>query len=126
MGSTQRKKPSSGRSASSRSKRKLASATTKALVNKSEHVKRQSLRLPAPVKASGTKKKHSTKSIGETPEVLRAPATDNSRPALDPTQMLAYWSPMALLLRQQRLLASMALNVMQSQRHWAQAFTRLA
>jgi hypothetical protein len=39
---------------------------------------------------------------------------------------MAFWSPMAVFLRQQTLLASMALKVIQSQRLWVQAFGRAA
>jgi hypothetical protein len=130
MSSAGRKTPSSARSGSSRSKRKLArsTSTTKALVNKVEHVKKQALKTAPPVRAagkvSGTRKKPSINGTGNTPEVLRTAATENSPPALGPMQILAFWSPMAVLLRQQTILASMVENIMQSQRHWTQAFSR--
>ena len=78
----------------------------------------------APGKEVGTNERLSGNGPGKTPEVLRTAANENLRPALSgPTQALAFWSPMAMLLRQQTLLASMALNVMQSQRLWAQAWS---
>ena len=131
MSSARRKTPSSARSGSSRSKRKLARSpsTTKALVNKAEHVKKQALK-PAPQfraagKVSETRKKPSINGTGKSPEVLRAAATKNSPPALGPMQILAFWSPMAELLRQQRLFTSMVLNVMQYQRHWTSSLQSL-
>jgi hypothetical protein len=51
----------------------------------------------------------------------------NAKPALAGlVQDLAFWSPMAVLMRQQTLFASMILNIMHSQRLWAQAFSRSA
>ena len=130
MGSTQRKKSSTARSKSGRTKRKPANSasTTKALVNKADHVKRQALKpspsVRAPRKEVGRNESLNTDGPGTTPEVLR---TANLRPALSGlTQALAFWSPMAVLLRQQSFLASMSLNVIQSQRFWAQAWTRSA
>ena len=38
---------------------------------------------------------------------------------------LMSFSPLAMLLRQQELLTSMMLNVMQTQQHWGRAFSRL-
>jgi hypothetical protein len=72
MSSSQRKKPSSPHSRSSRTKRKptKSASKTKALVTKAEHVRRQKLNSD---KASGTKKKSSNDGVGETLEVL-APA----------------------------------------------------
>ena len=131
MGSTQRKKSSTTRSKSGRTKRKPANSasTTKALVNKADHVRRQALKPGPSVRAPGkevdTNDRLSSNGPGKTPEGLRTAANENLRPALSgPTQALAFWSPMAVLLRQQTLLASMWLNVIQSQRHWAQAFSR--
>ena len=104
---------------------------TKALVNKADHVKKQALKpathVRAPGKGSGTHKKPSTDGTRNTSELLPTAENDNLRPApMGPTQALAFWSPMAMLLRQQTLLASMSLNVIQSQRLWAQAWTRSA
>jgi hypothetical protein len=61
-------------------------------------------------------------------EVRRTAATTEIlHPAIaGPTHVLAFWSPIAVLLRQQTLLTSMALHVMQSQRLWAQTFSRPA
>jgi hypothetical protein len=128
MGSTQRKKPSSPGSQSRHAKRKLANSASKAkaLVNKAEHVKKQAVKQAppqrAPRKASSTHKNASIIGPGNTPEALRSASNENLRPALSgPTQAMAFWSPMAVLLRQQTFLASMALNVIQSQRLWVQA-----
>jgi hypothetical protein len=133
MGSTQSKKRSTRRSQSHHAKRKLANSASeaKALVNKTEHVKKQAVKesLPrrTPRKAASTNKKSSTISPGNTAEALRSAANENLRPALSgPTQAMAFWSPMAVFLRQQTLLASMALKVIQSQRLWVQAFGRAA
>ena len=133
MGSTQRKKSSTTRSKSGRTKRKPANSasTTKALVNKADHIRRQALKpgpsVRAPGKEVGTNERLSSNGSSKTPEVLRTAANENLRPALSGLPpALAFWSPMAMLLRQQTLLASMALNVIQSQRLWAQAWTRSA
>ena len=81
----------------------------------------------APGKEVGTNERLSGNGPGKTPEVLRTAANENLRPALSQlTQALAFWSPMAVLLRQQSLLASISLNVIQSQRLWAQGWTRWA
>ena len=132
MGSTQRKKSSTTRSKSGRTKRKPANSasTTKALVNKADHVRRQALKpgpsVRAPGKEVGTNEELSSNGPGRTPEVLRTAANENLRSLSGPTQALAFWSPMAVLLRQQTLFASMALNVIQSQRLWAQVWRRAA
>ena len=133
MGSSQCKKSSTTRSKSGRTKRKPANSasTTKALVNKADHVKRQTLKPGPSVRTPGkeveTNEKLSSNGPGKPPEVLRTAANKNLRPALAGlTQALAFWSPMAVLLRQQSFLASMSLNVIQSQRFWAQAWTRSA
>ena len=135
MGSTQRKKSSTTLSKSGRTKRKPANSasTTKALVNKADHVRRQALKpgptVRAPGKEVGANKKltsNAPNAPGETPEVLRTAANENLRPALSGLMQALAWSPMAVLLRQQSLLASMSLNVIQSHRLWAQAWTRSA
>jgi hypothetical protein len=132
MGSTPRKKSSTTRSKSGRTKRKPANSpsTTKALVNKADHVRRQALKPGPSVRAPGKEvdtERLNSNGPGRTPEVLRAAANENLRPALSGlTQSLAFWSPMAALLRQQTLLASMSLNVIQSQRLWTQAWSRSA
>ena len=130
MGSTQRKKSSTTRSKSGRTKRKPASSrsTTKALVNKADHVRRQALKpgpsIRAPGKDVDTNERLSHNGPGKTPEVLRTAANENLRPVFSgPTRVLAFWSPMAVLLWQQTLFASIALNVIQSQRLWAQAWS---
>ena len=134
MGSTQRKKSSTTRSKSGRTKRKPANSpsTTKALVNKADHVRRQALKpgpsVRAPGREVGINERLSSNNPGTTPELLRTAAKNgNLRPALSGlTQALAFWSPMAVLLRQQTLMASMSLNVIQSQSLWAQAWSRWA
>ena len=132
MGSTQRKKSPTTRSQSRHAtKRKLSNSApkTKALLNKTEHVKKQAVK-QAPSRRAPRKASSAPASIigpGNTPEALRSAANENLRPVLSgPTQAGAFWSPMSVLLRQQTFLASMVLNVIQSQRLWMQTFTRPA
>jgi hypothetical protein len=132
MSSTQRKKPSTNRSGR-RAKRKLpkAASRTKPLAHRSEPVRKQSVKpnasALAPTKAPRTHNETRTgagdiRTTGET-----AATRENLQQAITvPTHVLAFWSPMAVLLRQQTLLTSMALHVMQSQRLWAQTFSRSA
>ena len=130
MGSNQRKKSPNTRSLSRHTKRKRANsaAKAKALMNKPEHVKTQAVQAPprrTPRKASSTNKMASIMGPGTTSEALRSAANENLRPALlGPTQAMAFWSPLAVFLRQQTLWASMGLNVIWSQRLWVQAFRR--
>ncbi len=133
MSSTQHKKPSTKRSGSSRTKRKLAkpASTTKALVHKAESVRKQTIK--PKTSAPGLQNKARTSGAGDVratgdTEVRRTAApTKNLQPAIAaPTHVLTFWSPMAVLVRQQTLLASMVLHVMQSQRLWAQALMRSA
>jgi hypothetical protein len=133
MQMSSRKKPSTTRSRSSRTKRKFASpaSTTKALVNKADHVRRQALKavpkVRAPGKTSAKNEKPSTNGTASSTDALSTAATENLRPAIAvPTHVLAFWSPMAAFLRQQTLLTSTALHVVQSQRLWAQTFSRSA
>jgi hypothetical protein len=57
---------------------------------------------------------------------LRTPAAANGISDLRPANAgLMSFSPLAELLRQQDLLTSMMLNVMQTQQHWARAFSGL-
>ena len=139
MSSTQHKKPSTNRSGSRRTKRKLAKAASKAkpLVHASEPVRKQSIKpngsARAPTKAPGVQNKARAsgaghiRATGDTEVRRTAATTENLQPAIAvPTHVLAFWSPMAVLLRQQTLLSSMALHVIQSQRLWAQTFSRPA
>ncbi len=134
MSSTQHKKPSTKRSGSSRTKRKLPKAASRAkpLVHRSEPVRKQSVKANASALApTNAPRAHSetrtsgaghVRATGDT-----AARTENLQPAIAvPTHVFAFWSPMAVLLRQQTLLTSMALRVMQSQRLWAQTFSRSA
>ena len=127
MGSTQRKKSPTTRSQSrhtTKRKRANLASKTKALLNKTEHVKKQPVKQAPPRRAP---RKASSNGPANTPESLRLAANENLRPALSgPTQAVAFWSPMSVLLRQQTFLASMVLNVIQSQRLWMQTFTRPA
>jgi hypothetical protein len=51
--------------------------------------------------------------------------SSNSRSAhAAPTQTMALWSPLAMLMRQQSFMATMMLSIMDSQRNWARAFKR--
>ena len=125
MSKTQRKKPSSVRSGSGRTKRKLAGSTSKPLMNKADHVRRQSRvshRVPAPDKVSATNNSPISDGPRAISGMLRTAANENRQPA--GAEAWAFWSPMAVFLRQQTFFASMALNVIQSQRLWAQAFRR--
>ena len=130
MSSTQRKKPSTNRSGSRRTKRKLPKAASRAkpLVHTSEPVRKQSVKLNAnaraPTKAPRTHNETRTSGAGDVRATGdTAASTENLQPTIAvPTHVLAFWSPMAVLLRQQTLLTSMALHVMQSQRLWAQTF----
>jgi hypothetical protein len=121
------KKPSTTRS-KTRTKRKLANSAskTKALVNKADHVKRQAVKrhpqVQSPAEASSNRKLK-TNGKGDPRDVRRTAAKGNSSSALTGSMhALIFWSPMAVLLRQQRLLASMTLNAVQSQRLLAQAW----
>jgi hypothetical protein len=125
-----RNKPSPTR-AKTRTKRKPAKSAsmTKALVNKADHVKRQLLKSRPQVRAlagaSSSNRKPGARGTGKTRDVART--AENSQPALTGSMhALAFWSPVAVLLRQQALFASMALNVIQSQRLWVQSFGRAA
>src|SRR5689334_18891070 len=100
MGSTQRKKSPTTRSQSLHTKPKLASSAskTRALVNKTEHVKKRAVKQGPPRRAP---RKASSNGPANTPESLRLAANENLRPALSgPTQAVAFWSPMAVFLRQ--------------------------
>ncbi len=134
MSSTQHKKPSTNRSGSRRTKRKLAKAASRAkpLVHRSEPVRKQSVKPNASALAQTKAPRAHNETRTSGPGDVRAAGdtaamTKNLQPAIDgPTHVLAFWSPMAVLLRQQTLLTSMALHVMQSQRLWAQTFARPA
>ena len=127
MSTTQRKKPAYARSGLSRTKRKPrnSNSKTKALVNKAEHVRRETFKpeVRARGKSSATNEKPTANGTGHTPEMLPTAATDNTLPFASPTRALALWFPMGVLMRQQTLMASLALNVIQSQRLWAQAWS---
>jgi len=57
---------------------------------------------------------------------LRTPAAANGISDVRPANAgLMSFSPLAMLLRQQDLMTSVMLNVMQTQQHWARALCRL-
>jgi hypothetical protein len=126
------KKPSTSRS-KTRTKRKLANSAskTKALVNKADHVRRQALKRRPQVQSSAetlsSNRKLKTNGKGDPRDVVRTGAKRNSSSALTGSMhALTFWSPMAVLLRQQKLLATMALNAVQAQRLLAQAWRHSA
>jgi hypothetical protein len=104
------------------------------LARKAEHIKKKSIKhqRPRPAAAGSTEhalNKTSSPVVGKQTDMtaLRTPAAANgiSNLRLANTGLMSL-SPLAMLLRQQELLTSMMLNVMQNQQHWARAFSRLA
>jgi len=129
-------------------KNKRSRSTTKALASTAEHVKKQPMkphraqrpRPAAPNGSAGHERKPTSKgtdgrSVTASVEKQTDIAAPRTPPAANensgrrsasagPTQIMAFWSPLAMLLRQQALLTSMMLNVMHSQQRWARAFSR--
>ena len=152
MSSAQRKKRRTHtRSGTGRTKakNKTIRSTTKALANTAEHVKKHELIKPrraprprsaAPNGSAGPERKPAPNGTGartvtasvekpsDVAEVLTAAAanenSDLRSAGAGPTQIMVFWSPMAMLLRQQSVLTSMMLNVIHSQQYWARAFSR--
>ena len=141
---------SSGQRKNSRTRTKSGTGRTKAknktrrspkeLARTAEHVKKQSIKphdqLPRPA-ANGSagqdlKISNSTSSppvtvVGKQSDIvaLRTPAAANGiRDLRSANAGLMSFSPLAILLRQQEVLTSVMLNVMQTQQHWARAFSR--
>jgi hypothetical protein len=111
------------------------------LARTAEHVKKQSIKPhdQRPLPAANGSAGHDLNSISNSTSIppvtvvekqtdivaLRTPAAANGISNLRSANTgLMSLSPMAMLLRQQEFLTSMMLNVMQSQQHWARAFSR--
>jgi hypothetical protein len=102
-----------------------------ALLTKAEHVKRQNQKRER-TKGKASPRTHTrsgpTGSLDAT-RVRNTAATAGAArtPLAGGAPILAFWSPIAVLLRQQTLFASMVQNVVQAQRLWtALAFNRSA
>ena len=124
-----------------KAKNKTRRSPSKALARTADHVKKQSIKphdqLPRP--AANGSAGHDLKAISNSPSstpvtvvgkqtdtvALRTPAaangiSDQRSANADPMS----FSPLAMLLRQQELVTSMMLNVIQTQQHWGRAFSR--
>jgi hypothetical protein len=115
-------------------KNKTRRSPSKELARTAEHVKKQSIKLhdQLPRPAANGSAGHDLNSISNStssPPVdivaLRTPAAANGISDLRSANAgLMSFSPLGILLRQQELLTSVMLNVMQTQQHWARAFSR--
>ena len=122
-----------------KAKNKTRHSPSKALARTADHVKKQSIKphdqLPRP--AANGSAGHDLNSISnstsppvtvvgkQTDIVARRPAAANGISDLRSANAgLMSFSPLGILLRQQELLTSVMLNVMQTQQHWARAFSR--
>ena len=142
MKSVQRKKsrpPTKAGTGRAKAKNKTRRSPSKALARTAEHVKKQSTKSretqrPRPATAKGSAGHLNAVSGTSSPPVtvvgtqtdivaLRTPAAAISD--LRSNAGLMAFSPLAMMLRQQQLLRSMMLNVMQTQQHWAMACSRL-
>ena len=123
-----------------KAKNKTRRPSSKALGRTAEHVKKQSTKprdtqRPRPATANGSAGHLNAISKGtSSPSTVVGMQTDivAMRPpaaAIGDLQStnagLMAFSPLAMLLRQQQLLASIMLNAMQTQQHWARACSRL-
>ena len=125
-----------------KAKNKTRRSPSKALARTAEHVKKTikphgTRRLRAAANGSaGHDLKAISNSTSSTPVTvvgkqtdtvaLRTPAAANGiSDERSANAGLMSFSPLAMLLRQQELLTSMMLNVMQTQQHWGRAFSRL-
>ena len=142
---------SSGQRKNSRTRTKSGTGRTKAknktrrspkeLARTAEHVKKQSIKphdqrpLPAANGSAGHDLNSISNSTSSPPVTvvekqtdivaLRTPAAANGISDLRSANAgLMSFSPLAILLRQQEVLTSVMLNVMQTQQHWARAFSR--
>ena len=122
-----------------KAKNKPRRSPSKALARTAEHVKKtikpHGTRRPLPA-ANGSAGHDLKASPSSTPVTvvgkqidtvaLRTPAAANGiSDERSANAGLMSFSPLAMLLRQQELLTSVMLNVMQTQQHWARAFSRL-
>ena len=141
---------SSGRQKNSRTRTKSGTGRTKAknkrspskeLARTAEHVKKQSIKPHAhrPRPAANGSAGHDRNAISNStssPAVtgvgkqtdtvgLRTPAENGISDLRSANSGPMSFSPLVMLLRQQQLLTSVMLNVMQTQQHWARAFSGL-
>jgi|SRR5688572_7191310 hypothetical protein len=139
----------SGQRKNARSRTKSGTGRTKAknktrrsskeLARTAEHVKKQSIK-PRPRPAANGSAGHDLNAIsngtsnppvtvvGKQTDIaaLRTSAAANGISDLRSANAgLVSFSPLVMLLRQQGLLTSMMLNVMQTQQHWARVFSSL-
>jgi hypothetical protein len=121
-----RTKSGTGRSKAKNKTRR--STRAKALAGTSEHVKKQAIKphstrrlRPAASKGSAGQELNEI-SNSTSSRVVTASAGKQTNTG--PTLSMAF-SPLAMLLRQQILLTSMMFNAMQTQQHWARAFSGL-
>ena len=114
MGSAQRKNSRTRiRAGRTKAKIKTRRSTTKALSSTAEPVKKQLTkpRQRGPSAASNGSSAHRRKPVL------------NGTDGRSVTQTMAFWSPVAMVLRQQALLTSMLLTITHSQQLWARAFS---
>ena len=144
MGSAQRKNSRARRRAGrTKAKIKTRRSTTKALSSTTEPVKKQPIKprqrgyAAASIGSSAHRRKpilngrdgrsSSVKTqtdITALPPATAANENRDLRPAsAGPTQIIAFWSPVAMVLRQQALLTSMLLSITHSHQLWARAFS---
>jgi len=138
-----KKSRSAPRSGSNRAKAKAKKrrSTTMALVSPTKHVKTQSRKphrgqraqprneqMPTGGGAGGRANSAPTRKRKGAATPLTAAMdrkTDLRSARSDPARIMVFWSPMAIVLRNQRMLSSIMLNVIQAQQHWARALQRL-
>ena len=144
MKSGQRKKsrtPTKSGTGRAKAKNKTRRPPTKALGRTAEHVKKQSTKpretqRPRPATANGSAGHLNAISKGTSSPSVTVVGMQTEIVAMRPPAAaigdlqstnagLMTFSPLAMLLRQQQLLASMMLNAMQTQQHWARACSRL-
>ena len=116
-----------------KAKNKTRRSPSKALARTAEHVKKtikpHGTRRPRPA-ANGSADLNSTPVtvVGKQTDTvaLRTPAAANGiSDERSANAGLMSFSPLVMMLQQQQLLTSVMLNVMQTQQHWARAFSRL-
>jgi len=123
MNSGQRKN-SRTRTKSKTGRTKARRSAAKALARTAEHVKRQA------IKPRSTRQPHPVAPNGSVGHELNAISTGTSSRSLtasvrkqtDPAPVMLF-SPLAMLVRQQKILTTMLLHAMQTQQNWARAFS---
>ena len=124
-----------------KAKNKTRRSPSKGLARTAEHVKKQSIKphaqrpRPSPNGSAGHDRNaisNSTSSpavtgVGKQTDTvaLRTPAENGISDLRSANSGPMSFSPLVMLLRQQQLLTSVMLNVMQTQQHWARAFSGL-